>query len=119
MDRTLIKKTEADNQKSMNMKGGDLLLVVLPSNATAGYSWDVVVSPGFPVKLVDQAFMPPPSGEPGAPGHQEFLFVAKAASFAQGGWLRLLYLQSSEQEINIDTKSRELWQINVTVEATK
>ena len=116
----IITKTEADNQSSMTMTEGDVLRVVLESNPSTGSSWNVVDS-GGPLKLFESTSIPPATPKPGAPCHEEFRFAPQAVGPAsQGGWLRLLYLRPFEQDISIVTNkvatSRDLWQINVSVE---
>jgi predicted secreted protein len=118
LEHKTITKTQADNQGSLTMSSGDMLLVMLPSNVSTGFAWNVVTNPGFPLKLVRHDYIPPEDMRPGAAGHEEFLFAAASKrTFAQGGWLRLLYLRSFEQEISISTRSEALWQIQVTVDA--
>jgi predicted secreted protein len=117
----IITKTEADNQTQVKLSPRDLLHVVLPSNASTGYSWSVVVDPDFPLRLIRHGYLSSGPGPVGAPGREEFLFSTPRNTIPQGsragGWLRFLYLRPFEQEINISTRSTELWQINVTVES--
>ena len=116
-----ITVTEANAEKTVTLHQGDTLLVRLSSNRTTGYGWNVVYEPDGPLHLVSSAYLAPlprKTGPPmvGVPGTEVFRFtVPRAASFGQGGWLRLLSLRPWVPGV----KDAQMWEIKYTIAAAK
>lgn len=71
---------------------GDELTVVLESNATTGYAWELETSPlADVVGLVDDVYVEPDTDLVGAPGRQELTFEAVGEGTAE---LSLWYVRS-------------------------
>ncbi len=114
-----ITVTEANAEKTVTLHQGDTLVVRISSNRTTGYGWNVVYEPAGPLHLVGGTYVVPArrkTGPPmvGVPGMEVFRFtVPKAASFGQGGWLRLLYLRPFAAGV----KDARLWEIKYSIVA--
>ena len=93
MERTLIKKTEADNQSAMTMKGGDLLQV----KNNCAYAWSVSrglnvrversVSPVDSARCSPNRYCPAPGvstqripADPGKGGHEGDVCLAATST---------------------------------------
>lgn len=118
--RTVV-VTDANNEKTVTLHQGDALMVRLTANPSTGYGWNVVYPPDGPLHFVSSTYIAPPrrqTGPPmvGAPGMEVFRFtVPKAASFEQGGWLRLISLRPFSPGV----KDGKLWEIKYKIAAAK
>lgn len=103
-----IQVTEADQGKEYTLNLGDSLIVVLESNPSTGFNWEVVTvenpvlqSSGEPVFKAD-------SEKLGAPGKTTFTFNAVNSGTQE---LKLIYYRSFEKDI----QPEKTFSINVTV----
>jgi predicted secreted protein len=106
-----VQVTEADQGKYFTLNPGDTLIVVLDSNPSTGYSWEI--------RPVDHPVLSP-AGEPvfkaasdklGAPGKTTFTLNAVTSGSQT---LTLLYQRSFEK----DAQPLKIFTINVTVSSS-
>ena len=65
--------------KSVTVRTGDTLVVILESNASTGYTWSLTSEPDPSVMTsAGKQIQPPATPMPGAPGQQVFTFSAAA-----------------------------------------
>lgn len=100
--RIMQSLTEADNDRTVDLRVGESVRVSLPENATTGYRWAV--------DRLDQAVVEPagseqtyPGGAIGSAGHVTFDFRAKKAGSAE---IALKYWRHFEGEGSIVKRFR-------------
>ncbi|GLV54741.1 hypothetical protein KDH_15880 [Dictyobacter sp. S3.2.2.5] len=83
--------TQANNGSLVTVAPNTLIVVRLPSNASTGYSWSVAPPLSPLLRFQGQHYIAPTPTVPprvGAPGTEEFTFLAQSLGTAQ---LRLVY----------------------------
>jgi predicted secreted protein len=86
---TLTLRT-ADNGRTFSVAARSAIVLVLPSNATTGYSWRLPARPsGSVLRLVSHRYVAPKSKLPGAGGKEVWRFLAVGKGTAR---LRLAYV---------------------------
>jgi inhibitor of cysteine peptidase len=100
--RTMQSLTEADNDKTVDLRVGETVRVSLPENATTGYRWaidrldeDVIEAVGSEPNY--------PGGAVGSGGHVVFTFKAKKAG---SGEVTLKYWRHFEGDKSITNRFR-------------
>ncbi len=73
----------SDNGRTVVLRSGEVLRVVLPENATTGYRWAVERWDREVAGLVAEAPQYPPGSAVGSGGHVEFLFKARKPGFGE------------------------------------
>jgi inhibitor of cysteine peptidase len=74
---------ESDNGRTVVLRSGEMLRIVLPENATTGYRWTVEQWDREVAGPVAEAPQYPPGSAVGAGGHVEFLFKAGKSGFGE------------------------------------
>lgn len=77
----------------VTLRSGDTLRVLLRSNPTTGYVWTRGAAAPDGLVLIDSTFTPPAGTAVGAPGQQQFRFLASQPGRAT---LRLVYVRPWE-----------------------
>ena len=103
-----IQVTEADNGKEYSLNQGDSLIIVLESNPSTGYAWEVETVDNPVVQLAGEAVFKADSDNLGSPGKATHTFYA-----VNGGsqMLTLNYQRPSEK----DVQPTKTFTISVTV----
>jgi len=68
----------SDPAKPVEVEAGQEFVIVLESNPSTGYEWEISGSPGENIKLAEKGFRPPDNTMPGAPGRQYWNFKAES-----------------------------------------
>lgn len=72
--------TDANNGETVEASVGNIFEVILESNATTGYSWNIATQDAKILEsLGDPKYVRPAGAPPGAPGQQVFQFKVKGA----------------------------------------
>lgn len=98
-----VMPTYVDPAAAIHAKTGHRFAIVLESNATTGYQWQVTVSDDVIVRLVSQDYQAPSTELIGAGGHQVFELEAVGPG---GATLNFEYLRPWENGVApIDTRA--------------
>jgi predicted secreted protein len=102
--------TNADQNKEIKLKLGEIFTVQLDANSTTGYSWYLLCG-NDPWKLASRKYAMDSSkpGMVGVGGKETFTFKAESVG---GGFLRMLYLRGFEEKINTD----KVFQVRIVVQ---
>ena len=100
--------TETDSGKTIEMKVGSCLNVVLEGNPTTGYTWEITSKDSPVLKKVKAPEFKPQSKLIGSGG--KFTFQFKAARSGKAA-LKLVYHRSWEKKV----PSERTFQLNITV----
>jgi predicted secreted protein len=106
-----IQVTEADHGKEYTLNPGDSLIIVLESNPSTGYAWEVKPVDNPVLQLSGEAVFKADSEKLGSPGKATLTFNA-VNSGTQA--LTLIYHRSNEK----DVQPSKTFTINVTVSGT-
>ena len=103
--------TMADNGKPMTLRIGETLAVMLDSNPSTGYGWQVVPMKHAILEMAGEPeYTPPAQPLPGAGGQHTFQFAAVGAGTAT---LALVYRRSFEPNV----APAQRFTVRVTVDA--
>lgn len=103
-----IQVTEADQGKEYTLNPGDSLVIVLESNPSTGYAWEVQQVDNPVLQLSGEAAFKADSEKLGSPGKATFTFNTVNAGTQA---LTLIYHRSSDK----DVQPAKTFTINVTV----
>jgi inhibitor of cysteine peptidase len=103
-----IQVTEADQGKEYMLNTGDSLIIVLESNPSTGYAWEVELVDSPVLQLSGEAVFKADTEKLGSPGKATLIFNA-VNSGSQA--LTLIYHRSNEK----DVQPSKTFTINVTV----
>ncbi len=96
--------SEQDGSKTVELHPGDELEVLLKSNPTAGYRWEVAAVDAAVLKLVGEPKFTPFSGALGAGGKVSVRFKVLAAGQTA---VQLIYHRSFEKTLHPPGPSRQ------------
>lgn len=94
----------------VSLRTGDTLRVLLRSNPSTGYAWTRTGAAPNELSLIDSTFTPPAGTAVGAPGQQQFRFLAAQPGRAT---LRLVYARPWESS----TPPADSIRVSVNVES--
>jgi inhibitor of cysteine peptidase len=100
--------TDVDNGKTVQLRNGEKLVVMLTGNPTTGYTWDAVLPADSIVRQIGQAEFTPESNQVGAGGKVTLTF--QAVNPGQGP-LQLVYHRPFES----DVAPLQVFTVNVVV----
>jgi inhibitor of cysteine peptidase len=91
-----VRLTQADTGRTVELKEGDVLEIVLEGNPTTGYNWGVVSAAASVLAQVGDPMFQPETDLPGSGGKITFRFTASATGWAP---LKLVYQRWWEKDV--------------------
>jgi predicted secreted protein len=85
----------------IHVVAGELFLIALDANRTTGYSWSIAKLGGGTLQSVGTTYLPPRSGQLGAPGQQLLMFRAKHIG---SGTVTVIYTRSFDPQTTTGAK---------------
>lgn len=106
---TTLKLTEQENGGTATISVGTGVEVLLSSNASTGYSWQLADVDQAVLEKTANTFIPPSSTIPGASGQEQWDFVGRAVGQTQ---LRMEYRRPWE---SADMPAAQTFTVTITV----